>query len=177
MILCLLAAATTGFATPALTMPLLSFPIAHEQLGRVSMGVPPSPPPAVDNRFPGRENQAETAKGKYGLDPRIAMEDAIGDASWASAIVSGEINALQTIEQLLGVLDLTASSDQLVVLKFRRDGCAACASTNFQVSASLQHLPSPICYCSLIAPNGGRSPSSCSVCSSCRKICVKRAIL
>ena len=84
----------------------------------------PSPPPTVDLR---RKRPEETSK--YGVDPRPNVgEDGMSapDKDWLLAHVKdGEVNSLQTAEQLQAALD----SRRMVVIKFMREGCAACAST------------------------------------------------
>jgi len=68
---------------------------------------------------------------KYGHDPR--GDDAVeGDSTFASALTAGEISNVCTIQEFVGVLDAAAAANEVVVLKFMREGCAACASTKKQ---------------------------------------------
>ena len=88
------------------------------------MGSAPSPPPAVDLRFPNRP-KTDDPTSKYGFDPRENSEPVTGDAAWASSQATGSVALLDNLSQLQGALD----ASKVVVLKFIRGDCAACAST------------------------------------------------
>ena len=98
----------------------------------------PSPPPAVDLRA----NAKPPVQDKYGRDPRDSSEAVAGDAAWAATLSAGQINSLENIEQLQGALDAASAGQELVVIKFMRDGCAACASTQKQYQAAAKSYAS-----------------------------------
>ena len=108
--------------------------LGHSNLGHVRMDASPSPPPATDMRFPNRP-PAEAPNAKYGHDPRDGSEDVSGDSNWANMLFergAGKVNTLQTMEQFVGALHVAEKAGEIVVLKFKRLGCAACASTEKQ---------------------------------------------
>ena len=90
------------------------------------MAAPPSPPPAVDLRFAGRE-QPEVAS-KYGKDPRTAGEVVTPDAAFTGT-GTGTVGILANVAQLQAALDRGSAARQVVVIKFVRKDCLACAST------------------------------------------------
>ena len=93
----------------------------------------PSPPPAVDLRFEGKRPGEDAAgKKKYGHDPRDVDDPIEGDAGWAAGLTSGQISELGNLPQLQGALDAAEADSGLVIIKFMRDGCVACASTQKQ---------------------------------------------
>jgi len=94
---------------------------------QIAMSAPPSPPPAIDLRNPNAKPPAD-ANAKYGHDPRdgLSPEDTAPDASFA--VSSGDVGAIGTVGQLQAAIDASGDS-QLVVIKFIRDGCLACAAT------------------------------------------------
>ena len=67
---------------------------------------------------------------KYGMDPRegLSSEEISVDSDWAASISPGRISELGSVGQLQAAID-AAGTDAVVVLKFQREGCAACAST------------------------------------------------
>jgi len=73
-----------------------------------------------------RPEPADDAQ-KYGLDPRGRAEGVVADASVRTK--PGKVGQLETVGQLQDSIDEADANSQLVVLKFVRDGCAACAST------------------------------------------------
>jgi hypothetical protein len=127
--------------------------LGHSKLGHVRMDASPSPPPATDMRFPNRP-PAEAPNAKYGHDPRDGSEDVSGDSNWANMLFergAGKVNTLQTMEQFVGALHVAEKAGEIVVLKFKRVGCAACASTEKQYaekakrySAKAKFLMTPI---------------------------------
>jgi len=85
----------------------------------------PSPPPAIDNRGGARARPDDVSK--YGTDPR--PQDISSDSEWwSSSYKSGKVNILEHAEQLQAAMD-AAKSEQLVVVRFVRKGCAACGAT------------------------------------------------
>jgi hypothetical protein len=73
---------------------------------------------------------AAAPKSKYGVDPRSDGEAVVPDMDWwQSTYKAGKITRLSSVEKLQAALDAAAQDDQLVVLRFVRRGCAACAST------------------------------------------------
>lgn len=112
--------ASAGFlAAPHLAPPLTVTP----RCSAAVLNAPPSPPPTVDLRKKRPEDP-----NKYGVDPRDNVEDAlVADTTWLSKKVKpGNVNVLTDVSQLAAALD---GEKQFVVLKFKRVGCAACAST------------------------------------------------
>ena len=93
------------------------------------MAASPSPPPAVDLRFAGRE-QPEAAS-KYGKDPRAAGEAVTPDATFTGS-GAGAVGVLADVAQLQAALDRGSAAGQVVVIKFVRKDCLACASTRPQ---------------------------------------------
>jgi len=82
---------------------------------------------------------APEAPGKYGGDPRVGLE-VTADAEWMASVAPGTIGELSSVEQLQAAVDTAAQSSALVVLKFKRADCAACASTNEQYLAAAEEL-------------------------------------
>ena len=128
MLLSLLLASSAGFS-----------PLAPSCAGRMAgalranriMAASPSPPPAIDLRRPGGPAPAPGSADKYGHDPRdgLSGDDLKPDSSFASSIAPGTVvETLGTVGQLQAALD-TAGDKQVVVIKFVREGCLACAST------------------------------------------------
>ena len=102
--------------TPDLTSPL-----------KISMAAAPPPPPAIDLRFPDRPKPAD-ATAKYGHDPRDGLSSDETAPDPAFTVAAGTVGQIGTIGELQAAIDASGDS-QLVVLKFVRDGCLACAST------------------------------------------------
>jgi len=94
------------------------------------MVTPPSPPPAVDLRFAGRE-QPEAASSKYGKDPRAAGQAVTPDATFTGS-GTGAVGILADVAQLQAALNRGSAAKQVVVIKFVRKDCLACASTRPQ---------------------------------------------
>ena len=97
-----------------------------------TMAEPPSPPPAIDLRRPAAQQAAAAAAeaAKYGFDPRDSVAedvDLVPDAEFA--ISTGAVGSLGTVEQLQAALNAADDKQQVVVIKFMREGCTACAST------------------------------------------------
>ena len=67
---------------------------------------------------------------KYGHDPRDKLEpDAYAaDAAFAAAITPGSVGTLTNAGQLQAAID-AAGSKALVIYKFKRNDCVACAAT------------------------------------------------
>ena len=69
---------------------------------------------------------------KYGTDPRAAVLDEshmVDDREWSTG-TPGQVNELWGgVAQFQAALDAARQRDALVVVKFRRHGCAACKST------------------------------------------------
>lgn len=83
---------------------------------------------------------ADTTPSKYGSDPRAATEEqVVADASFV--IAPGYVTPLKTIPQLQAALD-AAGADALVVLKFMRDGCTACAGTREEFESTAKEYGS-----------------------------------
>ena len=101
------AAATAATVGPQLVMGLLSMPEA--------------PPKVLSHE-------------KYGTDPRTSKANADGttfadDRDWSTG-KRGVVNELWGgLDHLQAVLDAARQRDELVVLKYKREGCAACKST------------------------------------------------
>lgn len=93
---------------------------------------PPSPPTPtiVDNRFAGRKRPGELSGSKYGHDPRDALEvsDYAPDVEFTRGLTVGAVSVLSTVNEFQAALD-SASCTAVVVVRFVRDGCTACAST------------------------------------------------
>ena len=78
-------------------------------------------------------NAAATPKveeSRYGMDPRegLSSEEITVDSKFAASLSPGRITELGSVGQLQAAID-AAGTDAVVVLKFQREGCAACAST------------------------------------------------
>lgn len=75
---------------------------------------------------------------RFGHDPRDDMEpdEIVADCEWTPA-QPGSVHSLDTIGQLQAALD-AAGETQLVVLKYMREGCKACAATNGDYSKMAQ---------------------------------------
>ncbi|KAL1499711.1 hypothetical protein AB1Y20_011906 [Prymnesium parvum] len=73
--------------------------------------------------FIARAGPVRLEEGKYGVDPRDSS------AGEPLAFESGRVGRLHSSTQLTYVVNTAAEQNRFVVLKFRRDGCAACAST------------------------------------------------
>ena len=72
---------------------------------------------------------------KYGVDPRGAANDVCADAAFGNAItMNGQVGELNNCNELQAAID--AAGDRLVVLKFQRAECAACASTHHLFAAA-----------------------------------------
>ena len=89
-------------------------------------------PPAIDLRRPAAQQAAAAAAeaAKYGFDPRDSVAedvDLVPDAEFA--ISTGAVGSLGTVEQLQAALNAADDKQQVVVIKFMREGCTACAST------------------------------------------------
>jgi len=96
----------------------------------VQLAASPSPPPAIDLRFAGRKRPgADAAVGKYGMDPRDPDAVPASDADFAASLAAGKVGTIVNLPQLEGALAAAENAGQLVVVKFVRDGCTACAST------------------------------------------------
>uniref|UniRef100_A0A7S2JMK3 Thioredoxin domain-containing protein n=1 Tax=Haptolina brevifila TaxID=156173 RepID=A0A7S2JMK3_9EUKA len=91
----------------------------------------PSPPPAVDLRFAGRSKPDESAK--YGKDPR---SETIAAKIDFKTVATGKVGTLSSIEELQASLDVADKNQQVVVLKFMRKDCMACASTKKQFEST-----------------------------------------
>jgi len=79
----------------------------------------------VDNR---RQRPAAEVENKYGVDPRQNKGDGSGSTGpWEHT--PGTIGDLDSVHQLSDAVDKAAAANRFVALKFRRDGCAACAAT------------------------------------------------
>lgn len=80
------------------------------------------------------------ATEEFGIDPRDAAEKPIAaDSQWASSLISGKINSgLGSVEQLQAAVDVANEADKLVVVKFERDGCKACAATKGNYTAAAE---------------------------------------
>jgi len=87
----------------------------------------------IDNRRGAGAAPRPDDSSKYGGDPRevpsTGGEECEADTAWASTIAASAVNQLQTVGQLQAALDLAKDEAKVVCLKFMRDGCAACAST------------------------------------------------
>jgi len=67
--------------------------------------------------------------GRFGYDPRLAFyeRDAVDNRNWPLG-ESGEVGSLfGSVEHLQAILD--GAGDRVVLIKFKREGCAACAAT------------------------------------------------
>ena len=70
-----------------------------------------------------RRKQPEP-EGKYGFDPRENEGDGSGSSGpWEHT--AGTVGALDSIMQLSDAIERADKANGFVVLKFRRDGCAA----------------------------------------------------
>ena len=101
-----------------------------------------SPPLRTSSCLPRASNQAlsrasriylNVAGDKYGSDPREGLSESEikADVAWAAASIdmsAGRVGELGSVGQLQAAID-TAADDCIVVLKFEREGCAACAAT------------------------------------------------
>lgn len=67
---------------------------------------------------------------KYGHDPRdnLEAEAYAADAAFAASLKSGSVGKLTNVGELQAAID-AAGSTKLVVYKFKREGCVACAET------------------------------------------------
>ena len=68
-------------------------------------------------------------KLRYGHDPRegLSRDSYTPDAEWSPT--KGEVGKLTTINQLTAALDHASANNQVVSLKFIRQGCKACEGT------------------------------------------------
>ena len=120
---------SSGFVAPLAPLAPGASSLACARRGGVVVAGP-SPPPAIDLRFPNRKQpEAEGAASKYGHDPRdgLPADELAPDGSFAVA-PPGDLGVMGSIGEFQTALD-AAGGKQLVVLKFVRDGCLACAST------------------------------------------------
>ena len=84
------------------------------------------------------------ADHKHGFDPRIGIdaETIVAEHDWAAKEISiGAVNkGLGSVNQLQAALDATAKSGALLVMKFERDGCKACAQTTELLAATAKEF-------------------------------------
>ena len=87
----------------------------------------------IDNRRGDRPKQEP--ENKYGLDPRENKGDGSGSTGpWEH--VPGTVGDLDSVAQLTDVVEKAEVAKRFISLKFRRDGCAACASTEKSYEAT-----------------------------------------
>ena len=65
----------------------------------------------------------------FGGDPRASVGAVVADDAWASTLRPGSVAPLCSVGQLQAALDAASPFSALVVLKFERQGCKACVST------------------------------------------------
>ena len=116
-------------ATGAQALVLPASPLGH---ACTAARTGPAAMVTIDNR---RERPKQEPENKYGLDPRERKGDGSGSTGpWQHA--SGTVGDLDSVAQLTDAVEKAEAAKRFVSLKFRRDGCAACASTEKSYEAT-----------------------------------------
>lgn len=93
---------------------------------------------ALHNLLPSEAALAKKPHPKYGGDPRMRAAPPLSMRDWPLGGEGAIGDLYGGVEQLQTVLNAAGAADELVVLKFKREGCKACAATAERFAAAAE---------------------------------------